>query len=332
MQNPVRTFLKIIIKDPNIRILDLMHTRKFARATRSSPRRDRRDSVTETITESCLSMAALAGPLSAGDAGVPTWLVGVWERRYIQSAEAPDAPASELGPEQSAVTVRYLQAPRLFCVRLASAPSRKPAPPHAISLIVQSDDCGYQCVQDIRVPEARAAAPAGFGGVETATAAELTGLLAGRGGSAFAGLSEVWRRDSDGEERVRCRRGRSFVTGSTRSMHGEQDNNNVCAWQVHWHAAFNYEPPSATAALWPQIESGRCPAHPLTASHLLLKPSGLPVMTQRGPACRHTTSDIGRVEHKEVSSAWQQHNLPSVLNNGHCWTVGCEPSDLFYRP
>ena len=45
--------------------------------------------------------------------------------------------------------------------------------------------------------------------------------------------------------------------------------------RVHWHAAFNFSPPNDAASLWPQIDAGR-----------------------------HTTEDIGRVEHKEHGSRW----------------------------
>ena len=45
--------------------------------------------------------------------------------------------------------------------------------------------------------------------------------------------------------------------------------------RVHWHAAYNFFPPNDSATLWPQIDAGR-----------------------------HTTSDIGRVEHKEHGLRW----------------------------
>lgn len=156
-----------------------------------------------------LCMSSLTG------SSVPDWLIGVWERRYIRSASEPFTPSGELGllgPEDRATTVRYLQSPRLFI--------------------------------DIRIPVERTAATLPAGGLGSASAADLTELLANRKGSAFAGLAEVWERDQ-GEERV------------------------------HWHAAYNFFPPNDSATLWPQIDAGR-----------------------------HTTSDIGRVDHQEHGLRW----------------------------
>lgn len=156
-------------------------------------------------------MASLTRPTES----VPEWLLGVWERRYIRSAREPFAPSGDLellGPENRGTTVRYLQTPRLFI--------------------------------DIRIPTQRTAAALPAGGLNSASAADLSELMGERKGSAFAGLTEVWQRD-DGEERV------------------------------HWHAAYNFFPPNDSATLWPQIDAGR-----------------------------HTTSDIGRVEHKEHGMRW----------------------------
>eukprot|EP01051_Picozoa_sp_SAG22_P017270 SAG22_NODE_2624_length_2363_cov_18.147527_1_plen_311_part_00 len=102
---------------------------------------------------------------------VPPWLVGVWERRYIRRSDVPNAPDAieQLGAEDSSVTVRYLQTPRLFF--------------------------------DIRVPAARPAGKLGPGGGEGASLEELRSLLGTGSGDAFTGLTEVWKRDN-GEERV----------------------------------------------------------------------------------------------------------------------------------
>lgn len=162
-----------------------------------------------------LSCMAAAPSLTGASQSVPDWLVGVWERRFIRSASEPFAPSGDLellGPEERATTVRYLQTPRLFI--------------------------------DIRIPAERAATKLPAGGLASATAEDLSELLAARKGGAFAGLAEVWQRDN-GEERV------------------------------HWHAAYNFYPPNDSATLWAQIDAGR-----------------------------HTTSDIGRVEHKEHGSRW----------------------------
>jgi hypothetical protein len=166
--------------------------------------------------------------------GVPPWLIGMWERRYIRRADAPFAPddVDTLGPEESGIIVRYLQTERAFI--------------------------------DIRVPAARPVSHFSNGGLQTAPAEQLQRLFSVNVGvdgggddnvnsdggdrraeaSAFAGVTEVWRRD-DGEERV------------------------------HWHAAFNFSPPADAARLWRHIDSGR-----------------------------HTTEDIGRVDHKEHGRRW----------------------------
>ena len=164
-------------------------------------------------TDVARQMSSVAGASQSGS--VPDWLVGVWERRYIRSASDAFAPSGDLdllGPENRDTTVRYLQTPRLFI--------------------------------DIRIPAARPAGALPAGGLATATAEDLSALLADRKGSAFAGLAEVWERDN-GEERV------------------------------HWHAAYNFFPPNDSATLWPQIDAGR-----------------------------HTTGDIGRVDHQEHGSRW----------------------------
>lgn len=135
-------------------------------------------------------------PCLAG--AVPEWMSpAVWERRYIRSATEPDTPDGDpclLGPEDAATTVRYLQTPRLFI--------------------------------DIRIPAERSVGTLPAGGLAAATGEDLSTLLAERKGSAFAGLTEVWQKDS-GEERV------------------------------YWHAAYNFFPPNDSAAVWPSIESGR---------------------------------------------------------------------------